>query len=65
MTATSARVINVEGVRNFHHGGGYDTSGGDHVRWRHVFRAGALHEAPPESVSLVGNQLGVRSIFDL
>ena len=46
MTNEPARFIDVEGVLNFRDGGGYETTEGNRVRWRRVFRAGALHEAP-------------------
>ena len=35
------------------------------MRWRRVFRAGALHEATAESAALVRERLGVRSVVDL
>jgi protein-tyrosine phosphatase len=60
-----ARFIDVEGVLNFRDRGGYETTEGNRVRWRRVFRAGALHEATAKSASLVRNELGVRSVFDL
>ena len=65
MTTEPARFTDVEGALNFRDGGGYETTEGNCVRWRRVFRAGALHEATPESASLVRDQLGVRSVFDL
>ena len=65
MTSEPARFIDVEGVLNFRDGGGYETTEGNRVRWRRVFRAGALHGATPESASLVRSELGVRSVFDL
>jgi protein tyrosine/serine phosphatase len=65
MTAEPARFIDVEGVLNFRDGGGYATTEGNRIRWRRVFRAGALHEATPASATLVRNELGVRSIIDL
>ncbi|PZC43811.1 MAG: Tyrosine phosphatase family protein [Chloroflexi bacterium] len=65
MTTEPARFIDVEGVLNFHDGGGYETTEGNRVRCRRERRAGTLHEATLESASLVRDQLGVPSVFDL
>jgi protein-tyrosine phosphatase len=68
MTANSpahdARLVPLEGARNFRDLGGYAGDGGRRVRWRTVYRAGALSGlTEADVVHLQG--LGIRSVIDL
>ena len=53
-----------EGVANFRDLGGYPTRSGARVRWRRVFRAGAIDELGPRDRALL-DELGVRAVIDL
>jgi protein-tyrosine phosphatase len=58
------RVIPLEGGFNFRDLGGYETRDGRHVRWRQVFRSGAMSSLTARDDSLVQG-LGIRVICDL
>lgn len=64
-SATSPeRRIALRGASNFRDLGGYHTEDGRTVRWRHIFRADALHDLTPEDADLLFD-LGLRNVFDL
>lgn len=58
------RQLEFEGVINFRDLGGYRTSGGESVRWRRLFRSGALHYMTDADVRHA-HDLGIRSVLDL
>lgn len=58
------RHLKFDGVINFRDAGGYRTAGGDSVRWRKLFRSGALHYMTDADVQRA-HDLGLRSVLDL
>jgi protein-tyrosine phosphatase len=58
------RVIPLEGGVNFRDLGGYRTEDGRRVRWRRVFRSGAMSSLTAQDATLVQG-LGIRVICDL
>lgn len=63
-TADSARVLALEGVRNFRDLGGYATLDGRRVRWRRLFRSASLGSLTPRDHARLDG-LGLRTVFDL
>jgi protein-tyrosine phosphatase len=59
-----ARVVPLEGGRNFRDLGGYVTVDGRHVRWRRLFRSGTLAQLTPADHAVLSS-LGVRAVCDL
>jgi protein-tyrosine phosphatase len=61
---TGARVLELEGGRNFRDLGGYATTDGRRVRWGRLYRSGSLSGFSDAAYAELA-ALGVRSIFDL
>jgi protein-tyrosine phosphatase len=59
-----ARVLPLEGVRNFRDLGGYATSDGRRVRWRQLFRSASLGSLTARDHATL-DALGLRAVFDL
>jgi protein-tyrosine phosphatase len=62
--ATPARRISMDGASNFRDLGGYETGDGRRVRWRRVFRSGALDRLTDDDLVTL-SALGLRTICDL
>ena len=62
--AALPRRIALRGAGNFRDLGGYATEDGRRVRWRKVFRSGALDKLTDEDLAVLGD-LGLRTICDL
>lgn len=60
----SKRVVHLEGGTNFRDVGGYRTLGGGQVRWRRVYRSGALHRLTEADLATLDG-LGLRTVYDL
>ncbi|PZC43282.1 MAG: Protein tyrosine/serine phosphatase/Protein tyrosine/serine phosphatase [Chloroflexi bacterium] len=65
MTTTNDRHLPYDSVFNFRDIGGYATGDGRTIRWRRLFRAGALHTMSASEARHAHEQLGVRGILDL
>ena len=65
MSTDIDRHLPYESVFNFRDIGGYRAAGGRRVRWRRLFRAGALHTMSEEDAAHAHEQLGLRGILDL
>ncbi len=59
-----ARVLKLEGVRNFRDLGGYLTDDGRRVRWRHLYRSASLGSLTSRDQAQL-EALGLRAICDL
>lgn len=58
------RALPIPGAHNLRDLGGYATSGGGRIKWRTIYRSGAIHGlGPAERAAL--NQLGITVICDL
>lgn len=64
MTETPERRLPLEGASNFRDLGGYETEDGRRVRWRKVFRSGALDRLTDADLAAL-DDLGLKSIVDL
>ncbi|CAN0386917.1 unnamed protein product, partial [Laminaria digitata] len=64
MTETPERRLPLEGASNFRDLGGYVTADGRRVRWRKVFRSGAMDRLSDADLALLSD-LGLRTICDL
>ena len=64
MTETPERRLPLEGASNFRDLGGYETADGRRVRWRKVFRSGAMDRLSDADLALLSD-LGLRTICDL
>lgn len=62
--AEPARVLSLEGVRNFRDLGGYATVDGRRIRWRQLFRSASLGSLTPRDHATL-DALGLRAVFDL
>ena len=65
MTTDIDRHIPYDSVFNFRDIGGYETRDGRRIRWRRLFRSGALHTMSEEEARHAHEVLGVRGILDL
>ena len=65
MTTDADRHLPYDSVFNFRDIGGYTTRDGRRIRWRRLFRAGALHTMSAEEARHAHEELGVRGILDL
>lgn len=65
MTTDLDRHIPYDSVFNFRDIGGYRTRDGRRIRWRRLFRSGALHTMSEEEARHAHEVLGVRGILDL
>lgn len=63
--ADPERHIEFERASNFRDAGGYRTAGGRSVRWRRLFRAGALHRMTDADAKRARSKLGVVTVIDL
>ncbi len=63
-TAQSARLLPLEGGRNFRDLGGYPAEGERQVRWGQLFRSGAMHRLTDADYRHLGT-LGIKVIYDL
>ena len=59
----AARLLPLEGGRNFRDLGGYETSDGRRVKWGRVFRSGVMHELTDADYDYL-KQLGIRTVCD-
>lgn len=59
-----ARVLPLEGGRNFRDLGGYETEGGRRVKWGRLFRSGAMAQLTPLDYGYLSG-LGIRVVCDL
>ncbi|MEK9946471.1 MAG: tyrosine-protein phosphatase [Alphaproteobacteria bacterium] len=64
MTQTPERRLPLEGASNFRDLGGYETEDGRRVRWRKVFRSGAMDRLSDADLALL-SEIGLRTICDL
>ena len=64
MEQNYSRHLDFEGAYNIRDAGGYETTDGNRVRWRTLFRSDSLHALTPKSQQLLLSQ-GVRTIIDL
>ncbi|MEM0911782.1 MAG: tyrosine-protein phosphatase [Pseudomonadota bacterium] len=60
---TAARLLPLEGGRNFRDLGGYKTTDGRTVKWGHVFRSGVMHSLTSSDYDYLSG-LGIRTICD-
>ena len=60
---TAARLLPLEGGRNFRDMGGYTTADGKSVKWGHVFRSGAMHELTPADYDYLSS-VGIQVVCD-
>jgi protein-tyrosine phosphatase len=58
------RQVELAGQDNFRDLGGYETSDGRRVRWRHLYRSGELTELSDGDVEKLA-ELGIRTVVDL
>lgn len=65
MTTDVDRHIPYDSVFNFRDIGGYRTRDGRAIRWRRLFRSGALHTMSADEAAHAHEELGVRGILDL
>jgi protein-tyrosine phosphatase len=61
--AAPDRVLPLQGGRNFRDLGGYATADGHHVRWRVLFRSGAMDGLTPADYAYL-DKLGIRFVCD-
>lgn len=59
----AVRLLPLEGGRNFRDLGGYETVGGQRVRWGRVFRSGTMHELTDADHRYLAS-LGITTICD-
>ena len=59
------RLIQFDGVHNFRDIGGYRTESGRTVRWRRVFRSGALDEMTDDDERRARGEFGISAVIDL
>ena len=64
MTQAPERRLPLEGASNFRDLGGYETEDGRTVRWRKVFRSGAMDRLSDGDLTQL-HELGLRTICDL
>jgi len=64
MSQTPERRLPLEGASNFRDLGGYETEDGRTVRWRKVFRSGALDRLSDADLETLA-EIGLRTICDL
>jgi len=62
--AERERQIQLAGQKNFRDLGGYRTSDGRSVKWRHLYRSGELSELSDDDVERL-TALGIRTVVDL
>ena len=62
--AAHQRVLPLQGGRNFRDMGGYATTDGHHVRWRLLFRSGAMSRLTPADYAYL-DTLGITFVCDL
>lgn len=60
----AARLLPLQGARNFRDLGGYRTADGRSVRWGKLFRSGSMAELTPADCDYLGG-LGIRFVCDL
>jgi protein-tyrosine phosphatase len=60
----SVRQVELAGQNNFRDLGGYRTSDGRRVKWRHLYRSGELSELSDDDVEKLA-ELGIRTVVDL
>ena len=60
---TAARLLPLEGGRNFRDMGGYTTADGRSVKWGHVFRSGVMHELTPADYDYLSS-VGIQVVCD-
>ena len=58
-----SRLLPLQGGRNFRDLGGYRTADGHSVKWRVLFRSGAMHGLTPADFAYLG-RLGIRTVCD-
>jgi protein-tyrosine phosphatase len=63
MSDSPLRHLALQGASNFRDLGGYPTTEGRTIRWRHIFRSNHLGQLTAEDVDVL-RRLGVRSAFD-
>jgi protein-tyrosine phosphatase len=59
------RRIVLRGPVNFRDLGGYETAGGQQVRWRRLFRSDSLSPVTVEDAELLTGELGLLAVIDL
>lgn len=64
ITAPPPRTLPIEGGHNLRDLGGYRTQDGRQLKWRTLYRAGALYGLPEQSCAAL-RELGIRAICDL
>ncbi len=64
ITAPPPRTLPIEGGHNLRDLGGYRTQDGRQLKWRTLYRAGALYGLPEQSRAAL-RELGIRAICDL
>lgn len=62
--STRERLVDFDAAHNFRDLGGYPSRFGGAVRWRHVYRAAALHEMTAGDVDRF-RALGIATVYDL
>lgn len=65
MTQEMERRIPLEGCVNFRDLGGYPTTDGRTVKWRHLFRSDAPNTLTEADVQIITGTLGVSAVIDL
>ncbi len=60
----AARVLPLEGGRNFRDLGGYDTADGHTVRWGKIYRSGVMDSLTPADYAYL-DSLGIKVVCDL
>lgn len=63
VAAAPTRLLPLEGGRNFRDLGGYRTADGRTVKWRVLFRSGAMHGLTPADFDYL-SKLGIRTVCD-
>ena len=64
-TPTMPREFEFERVFNFRDLGGYAVADGRRVRWRRLFRSGALHRMSEDEAARTAADLGIGTVIDL
>ena len=57
------RLVPLEGGINFRDMGGYETTDGRRVKWRHLYRSGAMHRLTPADHEHLATR-GIRTVID-
>ena len=65
MTQEMERRIPLEGCVNFRDLGGYPTTDGRTVKWRHLFRSDAPNTLTEADVQIITGTLGISAVIDL